>query len=138
MSGTYSVSASSQQGGEGHLAIFGRDVRFDAGVERDMEYPGPAELMCAALAACLLKNVERFSKLLSFQYTSAEVNVEAERQDKPPRFVRFKYQLEVVTQESDRRVELLHHNVREFGTVSGTLGQVAQVEGILVARRSTE
>lgn len=54
---TYAVTASSAPGGEGHVAVFDRDLRFDSGADRDLVHPGPAELLCAALAACILKNV---------------------------------------------------------------------------------
>lgn len=112
--------------------MFGRALRVDAAADRDLAHPGPAELLCGALAACLLKNVERFSQMLPFQYDGARVHVAAERQDSPPRFTRFTYRLELVTDEPERRVELLHKNVRKFGTVSGTLGLAAEVVGELI------
>jgi uncharacterized OsmC-like protein len=135
---TYTVTATSGPGGAGQVQVFGRALRFDGGAERDLVHPGPAELLCAALAACVLKNVERFSGMLSFQYEAARVSVEAERQDAPPRFTRFTYRLELVTREPPRRVELLHKNVRQFGTVSGTLGLAAEVVGEIVVVESLD
>lgn len=129
---SYAVTATSAPGGTGHVDIFGRDLRFDSGAERDLVYPGPAELQCASLAACVLKNVERFSGLLPFRYEAARVHVQAERQDAPPRFTRFTYRLELVTDEPAHRVELLHKNVRKFGTVSSTLALAAEVSGEVV------
>ena len=41
--------------------------------------PGPAHLLAAALAACLLKNLARAEDLLSFRYERAEVRVTARR-----------------------------------------------------------
>lgn len=69
--------------------------------------PGPAELLASAFAACLLKNVERVSKLLPFRYEAAEVDVTARRQDRPPKFTEILYELRLVTA-PDHRVELLH------------------------------
>jgi uncharacterized OsmC-like protein len=135
---TYSVTATSQPGGEAKIDIFERSLAFDAGSERDLINPGPAELLCAALAACLLKNIERYAHILPFRYEAARVRVEAERQAAPPRFTRFIYHLEVVTDEAPRRVELLHKNVRRFGTVSGTLSMAAEVTGELVAVASLD
>jgi uncharacterized OsmC-like protein len=129
----YQVKGTSRPGGEAQIDVFGSVLRVDAGAERDLIHPGPAELLCGALAACLLKNVERFSQMLPFRYEGARVQVTAERQERPPRFTRFTYHLEVVTDEPPRRVQLLHHNVRTYGTVSGTLGEVAEVVGELVA-----
>lgn len=60
------------------------------------------------------------------------MRVEATRQDAPPRFTHFTYRLELVTDEPARRVELLHQNVRKFGTVSSTLGLAAEVTGEIV------
>ena len=77
MTTTYSVRATSAPGGAGELSVFGSSLRFDAASERDGVHPGPAELLCAALAACLLKNVERFSSILPFRYSAAAVRVEA-------------------------------------------------------------
>lgn len=36
--------------------------------------PGPAELLTAAFAACLMKDLERSSALLSFHYEHADVD----------------------------------------------------------------
>lgn len=127
------MSAKSSPGGEAHAIAFEQRIRFDASNGRDGVYPGPAELLCAALAACLLKNVERFSHMLPFQYEAARVTVEAERQDSPPRFTRFTYRLEVVSQEPSSRVDLLHRNIKKHGTVSSTLALAAELDGELVA-----
>lgn len=129
----YSVVGTSQPGGDAHLDVFGVSLSIDAGAQRDLVRPGPAELLCGALAACVLKNVERFSTTLPFAYQAARVTVQAERQDSPPRFTRFTYRLELVTDEPPRRLALLQRNIEKFGTVSGTLGLAAEVVGELVA-----
>lgn len=129
----YFVTATSQPGGEAQVDVFGRSIRFDAGAKRDLVHPGPAELLCAALAACLLKNTERYAHILPFRYEAARVRVEAERQDVPALFTRFTYRLEIVTDEPAQRVELLHRNVRRYGTVGSTLSLAAEVTGEIVA-----
>ena len=136
--GTYSVTATSHPGGTAQAVAFDQRIPFDAGASRDLVHAGPAELLCASLAACLLKNVERFSQMLPFRYEAARVVVEAERQDKPPRFTRFTYELQLVTDEAPRRVDLLHRNVRQHGTVSSTLGLAAPVTGELVVVASLD
>jgi hypothetical protein len=80
-----------------------------------------------------LKNVERFSHLLSFDYDGASVAIEAERQGSPPRFTRIRYELRVATTESEHRVELLHRNLRRSGTVYNTLAATCDVDGTIVA-----
>lgn len=65
--------------------------------------PGPAHLLAGALAACLLKNVERFHHMLPFAYTAASAEVELERRDAPPAIVRVRYRLQVHSDEPSSR-----------------------------------
>ena len=100
--------------------------------------PGPAELLAAAFAACLLKNLARCRDLLGFRYAEAHVEVIARRQDRPPRFVDISYTVRVATDETERRVELAHQNLRKFGTVYNTLAAVCDVHGSMVAHSPSE
>jgi len=61
--------------------------------------PGPADLLAAALAGCILKGLERARAMMPFDYTSAEVTITARRQDMPPKFIDFEYELRLVTSE---------------------------------------
>ena len=97
-----------------------------------------SRLVRAALAACLLKNVERYSEILPFRYELASVVVEAERRDVPPAITRLHYTLELVTDEPPHRVELLHQNVRKFGTITNTLAAALDLTGEVVARNHDE
>lgn len=110
----------------------GLDVAFDGTAGRG-DLPGPADILAASLAACLLKNVERFSHLLSFRYEAADVDVELEREEPPqvpaPCIVRARYRLRLVTPETTERVELLHRNIRRSGTVGNTLGAAVDLDG---------
>jgi uncharacterized OsmC-like protein len=109
-------------GGEGHLDAHGLAAPFDGTAGRANGLPGPADVLCAALSACILKNVERFSHLLPFQYESATVQVVAEREEPPPRIVRMHYEL-----------ELLHRNIQKFGTITNTLGKACELSGTIRA-----
>ena len=102
------------------------------------ELPGPAELLCSAFAACLLKNVERFSEMLPFDQRGASVQVSAERQQDPPRFTAIRYELRVLTDEPEQRVDLLQRNLVKYGTVFNTLAEVCEVSGTVVAERSEQ
>lgn len=44
-------------GGEARLTTHGLTLPFDGTAGRLEDLPGPADLLCAALAACMLKNV---------------------------------------------------------------------------------
>jgi uncharacterized OsmC-like protein len=94
--------------------------------------PGPAELLAAEFAACLLKNLERSRSMLSFSYDDAEVRVVAHRQDAPPRVTEISYELTVTTDEPARRVDLVHRNLQKYGTVYNTLAAVCDVHGEVV------
>jgi uncharacterized OsmC-like protein len=71
--------------------------------------------------------------LLDFHYESAEVDVQSRRQDSPPQFVEIEYEIRIVTNENQRRVDLLHRNLSQYGTVYNTLAAVCNVHGTVVA-----
>lgn len=133
---TYRVHGVSRPGGHGNIRCNTTDIRADTGSVSDGFRPGPAELLCASLAACLLKNIERYSELLPFQYEVATVEVEAEPQVALPRMTRMHYRIEIATEEPAHRVDLLHRNIRKFGTITNTLAAACELTGEVIARRS--
>lgn len=74
----------------------------------------PTELLLAAIAACMIKGIERVTPMLNFKLDGVEVSLHAVRQDAPQRIVSVDYELIVDTDESDQRLELLHTNVRNM------------------------
>lgn len=132
---TYSVRAFRTESGDAVAEVGSETIRFDANwasVETS-GLPGPAEMLAVSFSACPLKNVERASQLLGFEYSRAEVEVIARRQDTPPKFVEISYDLRIETLESQHRVDLVHRNLRKFGTVYNTLAAVCDVRGTAVA-----
>ena len=91
----------------------------------------PVELLLAALAACMIKGVERVKPLLSFAVEGVEVRLEAVRQDAPPKLVRIEYEIIVDSGESEARLDLLHRNVLKYGTISNTLMGAVELVGVL-------
>jgi len=134
-SSRYTVDAENRPGGAATISSRKSTVAFDGSAATGELLPGPADLLAAALAACILKNVERFSGLLPFRYDSASVHVEVEREEPPPRIVRARYTLRIVTDEPDQRLELLHRNIVRFGTVTNTLAAACDVSGSIAAER---
>lgn len=63
----YQVSASVVKGGRATARSKQTEIRFDGSAQLDPVLPGPAELFATAFAACVLKNVERFSQILRFR-----------------------------------------------------------------------
>ncbi len=91
----------------------------------------PAELLLAALSACMIKGIERVTPMLRFQFRGVRVQVRGVRQDVPPRMERIDYEGEVDTDEPDARLVLLHENVKKFGTVFNTVAPGTTLEGVL-------
>jgi uncharacterized OsmC-like protein len=108
-------------------------IAFDSSPAISEELPGPAELLCTAFAACLLKNVERFSRMLPFEQHGASVRVVARREQNPPRFTSMHYELRVITDEPPNHIELLHRNLAKHGTVYNTLAESCEISGQVVA-----
>ncbi len=129
----YAIQAHSEPGGGGWASCKETTIAFDASAGQSPTLPGPAELLVAAFAACVLKNVERFSAILPFRYRGASIQVTAEREESPPRISAIHYTLRVITDESPRRVELLHHNIEKFGTIFNTLAASCAVAGEIIA-----
>ena len=133
---TYEVDARIAGPGVSEIAAKQSTIRFDSSPQMGEELPGPAELLCSAFAACLLKNVERFSEILPFEQQGASVHVTAERQAQPPRFTAIRWTLTLVTDEPPARVELLQRNLAKHGTVYNTLAATCDVSGEIVVVRS--
>ncbi|HUP31858.1 MAG TPA: OsmC family protein [Gaiellaceae bacterium] len=131
----YAGDAENRPGGAATISSRTSTLTFDGSAATGELLPGPADLLAAALAACILKNVERFSGLLPFRYDRADVHVEVEREEPPPRIVRARYTLRIVTDETEQRVELLHRNIVRFGTVTNTLAAACDVSGTILAER---
>lgn len=128
----YAVHGQAVHGGEAEVQALGVRVLLDAGWGTPPgDLPGPAHLLGTAFAACMLKNLARAGSLLSFDYSDAEVDVVLHRQDAPPKFTEITYELRITTDEPQRRVDLVHANLRKFGTVYNTLAAVCDVHGVV-------
>ena len=91
----------------------------------------PAELFLAAIAACMIKGIERVTPMIKFDLRGVEVKLHGIRQDSPPKMVSIDYELIVDTDETDQRLELLHTNVRKYGTISNTVAAATKLEGLI-------
>lgn len=96
----------------------------------------PAELLLAALSACMIKGIERVVPILKFELRGVEVRVHGVRQDVPPRMETIRYEIIVDTDEIDRRLDLLHENVKKYGTVFNTVAPGTDLQGTLRRKAS--
>ncbi len=93
----------------------------------------PAELLMAALAACMIKSIERVTPMLQMDVKGVDVAIAAKRQDSPPKMIDIVYNLVVDSDEPTHRLELLHQNIKKYGTVFNTLAAGTEINGTLVA-----
>jgi len=106
-------------------------IRLDTDLAGSPDAFNPAELLLAALAACIIKGIERVTPMLRFQLQGVEVRVHGVRQDVPPRMERIDYEIWVDTEESDTRLGRLHDNVKKYGTVFNTIAPGTSLQGVL-------
>ena len=94
----------------------------------------PVELLLAALAACMIKGIERVTPMLDFSLRGVELSLHAVRQDAPPKIISIEYEIVVDTDEDDHRLDLLHKNVRKYGTISNTIAAATALDGTIRRR----
>jgi len=102
---------------------------LDTDLKGRLDAFNPAELLLAAVAACMIKGIERVNLMLEFELRGVEVKLRAARQDSPPKIISIDYELIVDTPESDQRLELLHKNVRKYGTIYNTVAAATALDG---------
>ena len=107
------------------------EITLDTDVKGRDDAFNPAELLLAALAACMIKGIERVTPMLKFRLQGVAVSLVGRRQDAPPKMIGVEYELWIETDETDRRLELLHHNVRNFGTIFNTVLAACPLEGTI-------
>ncbi len=107
------------------------EITLDTDLSGRRDAFNPAELLLAALAACMIKGIERVTPILKFELRGVEVRLHGVRQDAPPKMESIDYQIVVDSDESDHRLALLHENVKKFGTVFNTVAPGTQLQGVL-------
>ncbi|GAB4382608.1 OsmC family protein [Albidovulum sp.] len=107
----------------------GAEITLDTDMQGRADAFNPAELLLAAVAACMIKGIARVTPILKFDLRGVEVKLHGIRQDSPPKMTAIAYEIIVDTDEDDRRLDLLHKNVRKFGTISNTVAAALKLEG---------
>jgi uncharacterized OsmC-like protein len=115
---------------EGSLASCkSAEIALDTNLEGRNDAFNPAELLLAAVAACIINGIERVTPMLDFEFTEVDVLIQGTRQDNPPRMTSINYEIVVSTNDADQRLELLHKNIRKYGTISNTIAIAVPLEG---------
>ena len=109
-------------------------IILDTDLKGRIDAFNPAEIFLASIAACMLKGIERVTPILEFDLRGAAVRLKGVRQDAPPKMISVSYELIIDTDENDHRLDLLHKNVRKFGTIFNTVSEATQLTG-MIARK---
>ncbi len=134
----YSISAESKSGNDAKLQIKQSVIPFGTTPKTAKELPNPAELLLGAFAACVLKNVERFSGLLNFEYDKASLQLTASRIEKPPHIHHIHYELEIHSSDKQLNMVLLKKNIEKFGTIYNTIKETCKISGNITCCVGTE
>ena len=127
----YRVSARRIDAHSSVAAAKDAEVILDTDIKGRSDAFNPAELFLAAIAACMIKGIERVTPMLHFELRGVNVRIHGVRQDSPPKMISVGYELIVDTDETDQRLELLHTNVRKYGTISNTVAAATTLEGLI-------
>ncbi|MBT9189120.1 OsmC family protein [Zobellia russellii] len=125
----YSVDASSSSKKSASIQIKQSKINFGITPEFADTIPNPAELFLGSFSSCILKNVERFSGFMNFEYSKAEILVKGIRLEKPPRIDKINYELKIYSTDTDLNVELLKKNIEKFGTIFNTVQLSCSING---------
>lgn len=125
----YQIKASSTYNNDAEIHIKQSDIDFGTTAKTSEVLPNPAELFLGSFAACMLKNVERFSEMMKFTYNRTTLEVKAERLDNPPRMDNIVYNLTIFSDDIKLNTLLLKKNIEKYGTIYNTVKLSCTVSG---------
>ena len=127
----YSVKAEAVSKKMASINIKQSKINFGITPDTDDTLANPAELFLGSLSSCILKNVERFSGFMDFEYSRAEITIHATRLEKPPRMDEINYELHIYSQDSNLNLDLLKKNIEKFGTIYNTVKISCKITGTI-------
>lgn len=127
----YQIEATSLSNKDALIHIKNSNIAFGTTSRTAEILPNPAELFLGSFASCMLKNVERFSNLMKFNYTKATVIVNATRNKKPPRIDDIDYILSIYSNDEKLNTALLKKNIENHGTIYNTVKLSCAISGAI-------
>lgn len=127
----YHIEASSVANQDAKIHIKESSIGFGTTATSADTQPNPAELFLGSFAACMLKNVERFSIMMKFSYSKATLEVNAVRLENPPRMDNIEYNLTIHSLDKKLNVALLKKNLEKFGTIYNTVKLACAISGTI-------
>ncbi len=128
----YQINASSISNQDAVIHIKQSEIDFGTTEPTADKLPNPAELFLGAFAACMLKNLERFSVMMKFTYTKAKLAVSATRLENPPRMDTINYKLTIYSNDIKLNTSLLQKNIEKFGTIYNTVKLSCSISGTII------
>jgi uncharacterized OsmC-like protein len=127
----YQIKASSASNKDAVVHIKQANIDFGTTAQTAETLPNPAELFLSSFAACILKNVERFSGMMKFTYSKATLEVQATRLENPPRMDNIIYNLTIYSGDKKLNSDLLKKNIEKFGTIYNTVKLSSSISGTI-------
>ena len=132
----YQIKASSLSSEDAVIHIKKSNIDFGTTSKTVNTLPNPAELFLGSFAACMLKNVERFSSMMKFSYSKASLEVNATRLESPPRMDNLNYNLTIYSNDKKLNVDLLKKNIEKFGTIYNTIKLSCNISGTIKTKEN--
>jgi uncharacterized OsmC-like protein len=127
----YQIKASSISNQDAIVQIKQSNIDFGTTSKTAETLPNPAELFLGSFASCVLKNVERFSGMMKFNYSKATIEVNATRLENPPRMENIIYNLTIYSNDKKLNTDLLKKNIEKFGTIYNTVKLSCNISGTI-------
>lgn len=127
----YQIKATSISNQDAIVQIKQSDIDFGTTLKTAETLPNPAELFLGSFASCILKNVERFSGMMKFTYSKANIEVTATRLENPPRMENIFYNLTIYSNDKKLNSTLLKKNIEKFGTIYNTVKLSCSISGTI-------
>jgi uncharacterized OsmC-like protein len=128
----YQIKAYSTSNNDAIAKIKQSKIDFGTTTNSSEILPNPAEIFLSSFAACILKNVERFSTMMNFTYTNANVVVHGVRLEHPPRMDKISYDLKIHSNDKRLNTALLKKNIEKHGTIYNTVKLSCSVSGKII------
>lgn len=134
----YFVTANSVFKTTGSIKFKNSELKFGISQDTIKEHANPAQVFLGAISACILKNLERFSVLMKFEYTTAEIKVVGTRLEKPARMENLTYSLIIHNSNPTINLLLLKKNIENYGTIFNTVKKACSIDGKITLANSNK
>lgn len=111
------------------------ELVIDTSMAGRLDALNPVELLLAALAACMIKGIERVAGTLGIEYDNVRVALTAHRPVGDAHIEDISYVLTIGTDVDAAKLELLHKNLMKFGTIYNTVKSGTNLSGEIMSSR---